>query len=180
MQTLTLNPKSRTTHHACVDVYYHGDQAVAACIVFADWRHDRITHTVISRIKHIKPYRPGKFFERELPCILHVLKKTTVLPDAVVIDGYVWLDEHSPGLGAHLYHALGGNIPVIGVAKSRFKETLYAQKVFRGKSHRPLYVTAAGIDPKSAADCIRQMHGAFRIPTLLKKVDDLCRKGQEI
>ncbi len=179
MEPLTPNPTSPTRYHACVDVYYHDNQAIAACVVFTDWRNERITHRCISRITHLQPYKPGRFYERELPCILQVLKKTTVLLDTVVIDGYVWLDNDCPGLGAHLYSALGGKIPVIGVAKSKFKEPLHAQNVFRGKSRRPLYVTAAGIDPQVAAECIRQMHGRFRIPTLLKTVDSLCRNRQE-
>jgi len=47
--------------------------------------------------------------------------------------------------------------------------------VLRGDSRRPLYVTAAGLDPAAAALHVRSMHGPFRIPTLLKRVDQLCR-----
>ena len=36
-------------------------------------------------------------------------------------------------------------------------------------------MTAVGIDPLAAAEQIRQMHGANRIPTLLKRVDRLTR-----
>ena len=45
----------------------------------------------------------------------------------------------------------------------------------RGKSQTPLFITAAGIDVHTAASFIQSMHGKFRIPTLLKQVDQLCR-----
>ncbi|MCX5894325.1 MAG: endonuclease V [Proteobacteria bacterium] len=128
----------------------------------------------------IKPYTPGKFYERELPCLLQVLKKVKVPLDVVVIDGYVWLGENSPGLGAYLYCALGKKVPVIGVAKSKFKGSEHAEKVFRGNSKRPLYITAAGIDPEVATKNTSHMHGTFRIPTLLKKVDFLCRSSKGV
>jgi len=49
------------------------------------------------------------------------------------------------------------------------------QKIFRGKSTNPLYITSEGIELEIAADLILNMHGIYRIPTLLKKVDQLCR-----
>jgi deoxyribonuclease V len=110
-----------------------------------------------------------------------VLRKVTEPLTTVVIDGYVWLGtDKSPGLGAHLFRALDEQIPVIGVAKSRFKDSTYAYKAFRGYSKRPLYITAAGIDPEVATKNISHMHGKFRIPTLLKKVDFLCQSSKGV
>jgi deoxyribonuclease V len=37
------------------------------------------------------------------------------------------------------------------------------------------FITAAGCDAELAAENIRAMHGPFRLPTLLKRVDRLCR-----
>lgn len=45
----------------------------------------------------------------------------------------------------------------------------------RGTSTSPLFVTAVGIDPQVAADRVRDMHGPFRIPTLVKRADSLAR-----
>lgn len=180
MKPLIQNPEPQSPNHVCVDVHYRENYAIAAGLLFSHWNDDHITGLHLACIGHSKPYKPGKFFERELPCILQVLNKIRVPIDVVVIDGYVWLDKNFPGLGTHVYHALGGKIPVIGVAKSKFREALHAQKVFRGRSSRPLYITAIGIDPNFAANCIKQMHGKFRIPTLLKKVDCLCRDWQKI
>ena len=52
-----------------------------------------------------------------------------------------------------------------------------AVEVFRGRSRSPLYVTAAGMDSSEAAGHIRSMHGKYRIPTLLKRVDRLSRSS---
>jgi deoxyribonuclease V len=64
------------------------------------------------------------------------------------------------------------------VAKSKYKGASGIE-VFRGRSSRPLDVTAAGMDPGAAAERIRRMRGAYRLPTLLKYVDRLAR-GKEI
>jgi deoxyribonuclease V len=103
-----------------------------------------------------------------------------VLPpvDLVVIGGYVWLEgEFMPGLGAHLYDALEGMIPVVGVAKTRFRGADAVCEVRRGTSGRPLFVTAVGVLVELAAEQVRSMHGDHRIPTLLTRVDRLCRRA---
>jgi len=96
----------------------------------------------------------------------------------VIVDGYVWLDANgTPGLGGHLYEALAGKVTVVGVAKTVFRGAGWAIPVTRGSSAVPLFVTAAGIDPKRAAEELKVMHGPYRLPTLLKRVDRLCRQG---
>ncbi|HRJ16128.1 MAG TPA: hypothetical protein PLI34_14115, partial [Saprospiraceae bacterium] len=97
--------------------------------------------------------------------------------DILVVDGFVVLDDTGkPGLGSRLHEALGGNVPVIGVAKSNFAAlNLLKREVLRGDSARPLYITAAGLDLDLAADHIRQMKGEYRMPDLLKKLDQLTR-----
>lgn len=95
--------------------------------------------------------------------------------DILVIDGYVWLEDERPGLGAHLYRALGGKVAVIGAAKTRYAGVTLVQEVRRGTSGSPLYITAAGMDLSEAARHVSEMHGPYRIPTLLKRVDQLCR-----
>ena len=67
------------------------------------------------------------------------------------------------------------HVSVIGVAKTSFHDNDAAIEVARGASARPLYVTAEGIDVTRAADDVRRMHGAHRIPTILKRVDRLAR-----
>ena len=77
----------------------------------------------------------------------------------------------------HLWRQLDGAVPVVGVAKTRFVDTPAEAELIRGTSARPLFVTAAGLSQDEAKRCIARMHGAHRIPTLLKQVDALCRAG---
>ena len=64
---------------------------------------------------------------------------------------------------------------MIGVAKTHFHGATAARPVLRGGSVGHLYVTAAGMDLATACGHIQNMHGNFRMPTLLKEVDRLCR-----
>ncbi len=161
---------------ACTDVYYGQTQAIAACLLFRHWCDDHPSFQLTERIQQPAPYEPGRFYRRELPGLLSVIERVPVRPGVIIIDGYVWLgDEFHPGLGAYLYEALGRAAAVIGVAKALFQEGPAVRAVKRGASLRPLYVTAAGIDLNEAAERVVELHGEFRIPTLLKRVDRLCR-----
>jgi deoxyribonuclease V len=158
-----------------VDVFYRETGALAAVVAFDAWTDSTPAMKATAEIKDVADYEPGRFYVRELPCILAVLKKLLQPPRIVVVDGYVWLREGEPGLGFHLYEALHRAVPVIGVAKTAFDGSAHAVPVIRGGSTRPLYVTAAGIDPGVAAAHITSMHGPHRLPVLLKAVDLLCR-----
>jgi deoxyribonuclease V len=90
------------------------------------------------------------------------------------------LDEHlKPGLGAWLHEALARKIPVAGVAKTSFKGAAWTKKVRRAGSNNPLFVTAVGVDVSEIANLVHEMHGEFRLPTLIKRVDSLVREGQQ-
>ncbi len=163
---------------ACVDVDYRDHESVAAGLLFADWSSAHADAEWIERLPPPAPYQPGEFYRRELPCLLQVLQRAPGPLEAVIIDGYVWLDAESrPGLGGHLYEALQRRIPVIGVAKTAYRGAGFASAVRRGESHSPLYVTAVGIPTEQAAAGIQKMHGPYRLPTLLKRVDQLARQG---
>ena len=163
---------------ACVDVAYTDTTAYAAGITFRDWTDANALKEQLVQLSDVQEYEPGQFFRRELPCLLAVLRALPPV-DVIVIDGYVWMgDGNKPGLGAHLYQALGERTPVVGVAKTKFRGAHCASEVIRGKSTRPLFVMAAGISPECAAGHVRAMHGHYRIPTLLKRVDRLCRNAQ--
>jgi deoxyribonuclease V len=163
---------------AAVDVDYRADATIAACVVFRDWSDATEVAHYIDRGPIADPYIPGEFYRRELPALLRVLSKVPDGLGAVIIDGYVWLaGEDQPGLGAHLYDALNHRVAVIGVAKAAFHTSSVAIPIFRGTSKRPLLITSTGIDVNIAAVNIQRMHGASRVPTLLKRVDQLCRQA---
>ncbi len=163
---------------AAVDVDYRATETVAAAVVFAAWDDaaPTIEHTV--RLARAAPYRPGAFWLRELPGLLAVIEALPVVPACVLVDAYVWLPpDRQPGLGARLHDALGQRAAIVGVAKNPLVGDVLAIPVLRGGSKRPLFVTSAGLDPTDAAAGVQRMHGVYRVPTLLRRVDRLGREA---
>jgi len=160
---------------AAVDVHYDEAHRVghAAAVVFEKWEDAEPVGEFVADIDNVDAYIPGEFFRRELPCLLAVLAKIDAKLDVVIIDGYVRLNE-KPGLGEHLFEALGRNVAVVGVAKTKFVGAP-AIEVLRGGSKSSLYVSSIGVKAEETADCVARMHGSHRIPTLLKRVDRLAR-----
>ena len=162
-----------------IDAYYFGEQAKVVGLVFKDWKDTTPFEVKSIYLDAIAPYEPGSFYKRELPCIqalltLFDLNSITLL----LIDGYVYLnDARKLGLGAYLHQALEGKIPVVGVAKTSFhSNTSNVVQVVRGESKNPLYVTAVGTDLEAVAQGIQTMHGAYRIPYLLKLLDQITKQ----
>lgn len=162
--------------HVCLDVGYDDTSALSACVGFHDWADRSAAVSFCESIENVMPYESGKFFQRELPCLLMAIEKVAQPIETIIIDGNVRLDDKGrPGLGQYLFEAVDGRAAVIGVAKTKFDGLDSAQVLFRGDSIRPLYVTAVGIEECAAAKLIGSMHGPHRIPTLLKLVDRLSR-----
>jgi deoxyinosine 3'endonuclease (endonuclease V) len=165
-----------------IDVYYGEEKANAAAISFKDWKTEEIISIKSCIVDNLQPYIPGEFYKRELPCLLQVLdlyEKKEI--EIIIIDGYVTLNNKGKlGLGGYLYKALGEKIPIIGVAKRAFFEnTDNTISIKRGESQNPLYVTSMGMDNQRAAEKIQKMKGEFRMPHLLKLVDQESRKKDE-
>ena len=157
-----------------IDVHYRETYAKAVAIEFEDWQVENPTKINQVLLPEIAPYIPGQFYKRELPCIVEVLEQSNLsLVETIIIDGYVTLDDtKKPGLGRYLYEYLEKSIPVIGVAKTSFKDNKkFVREVFRGESKQPLFVTCVGMKLEEAAKRILEMSGEFRIPTLLKILD---------
>lgn len=158
----------------CVDVHYSDDGATGAAVAFEDWSSSVIADQIVMRFAAASDYQPGEFYKRELPCILPLLQSLRVKAKTVLVDGYVWLRDNKPGLGAHLHKALNEQVTVIGIAKNEFVGAP-AVEVLRGESKRPLYVTSAGMDVQNATAHVAEMNGQHRIPEMLKLVDQLSR-----
>lgn len=163
---------------ACVDTYYTSEVSRTGVVLFENWSDEFATREFVDERRQ-KPadYVPGRFFQRELPCILTAISPFAGEFHTIIIDGYVWLDHSGrKGLGALLFETLNKSIVVIGVAKNRFSES-NGTEVFRGTSHKPLIVTTAGIDELEAAHFIERMHGQHRVPSLIKRADYVSRHG---
>ena len=161
---------------AAVDVHYLASGGACAAVVTAG---DALFSGALAArsvpVSRVLPYRPGQFFLRELPPLRAALTGAGRLA-LVVIDGYVDLDPGGrPGLGAHVHAEFG--VPVIGVAKTAFRTATHAVPVTRGRSARPLFITAAGISREDAASLVRQMAGRYRLPDALRRADLVARQG---
>jgi len=161
---------------AAFDVSYSDKKACAAAVTFDRFDASEPTAEYSASFPVQSDYIPGEFYRRELPPIVALIEKYDIRPDIVVIDGYVFLDGiEKPGLGARLYEYLHAKVPVIGVAKNRFKDLPEGFAVYRKGSIKPLYVTSVGIDLERAKQAVISMHGNHRIPAMLKRVDLLSR-----
>ena len=161
-----------------LDVAYTATHGRAIALAFATWDAAAPLATYSATTSPIAAYEPGDFYRRELPCLLAVLEEVDLTAvRCLLVDGYVTLGpEQRPGLGQHLYKAFGCQVPVVGVAKTRFAGVApQVAPVLRGHSRNPLYVTSAGLPLAEAAAGVAAMHGQHRLPTLLKRLDDLTK-----
>ncbi|MCJ7935883.1 MAG: endonuclease V [Chryseobacterium sp.] len=160
------------------DTYYYEDYANTVCIAFEEWTSEKEVEIFTEQTAISSGYESGAFYKRELPCILSLLKKITVRKgDIIIVDGYVTLNnEGENGLGGYLYDALDQQYPVVGIAKNEFTAPdSQRRNVYRGESKTPLFLTAKGIEVDKIKPEIERMYGAFRIPALLKKLDQMSR-----
>lgn len=156
-----------------VDAHYRYPGASVAGVGALSWTADVPAFTRAVWVPEVEAYEPGQFYRRELPCLLALLAGVEEHIETVIVDGYTDLGT-GPGLGRRLHDATG--IPVVGVAKSRFRSAP-AVEVLRGGSTAPLFVTVAGCGAEDAAKNVRAMAGAHRIPTLLAMADRASRDG---
>jgi deoxyribonuclease V len=162
---------------AFLDVAYAADAAGVACVLADAWT----AATPVAEISDCvacapAAYMPGEFYKRELPLLRSMIDGLGFRPAVIVVDGYVWLGgKEAPGLGARLHEVFRSTVPVVGIAKTAYRDDTWSERIYRGKSRRPLYVTSAGIENVEVAGLVSTMHGGYRIPTLLQRVDRLAR-----
>jgi deoxyribonuclease V len=157
-----------------VDVHYLDESRARAAVVGAADQSFAVIALADTAVATVEAaYRPGEFYRRELPPLRAVIPRSGRLA-LIVVDGYVDLDAAGrPGLGAQVHREFGA--PVIGVAKTSFRTATHAAQVFRGRSGRPLYVTAAGMPIVEAAQMVAEMAGSFRLPDALRLANRLAR-----
>jgi deoxyribonuclease V len=160
---------------AALDVFYDDGHASAGCVVFDSWSDGEAmaTHRVL--VPGVRPYRAGRFFERELSPLRTVLEESGGQFSHIIIDGYVHLKDGRMGLGAHLHEALPYPAVVIGVAKNPLSIADRFETIYRGRSTKALFVSSIGCSVDEAAAIIVGMHGSYRIPTLLRQADQIAR-----
>lgn len=160
-----------------VDALYDDKTATGqvAGVLFPRWGSLMPSREYLIEVNNVAPYKSGEFYKRELPSILALLDVVSEPVELIIVDGYVDLEPGHAGIGRHLYEHLGQKVPIIGIAKSRFRSAQAAE--VRRHGTRPLFVTSAGIPQDEAAKHVLSMVGPNRIPDLLKRVDTLTRQS---
>lgn len=163
-----------------VDVHYKQEYAKTVVVLFEDWTSEIPKEVIEVTTLDVVEYEPGFFYKRELPCLLEALQKVDLATiDVIIIDGYVFVDDaYAHGLGGYLFEALDRKIPVVGIAKTKFqRNTATVMEVFRGESKNPLFVSSIGIALDFVAQKTKEMHGNFRLPHLLKLMDQKTKEA---
>jgi len=170
--------KPRNQYKFAVDVHYNDNgTANVSSLEFEEWNASDYKYASTKIVENIKPYESGQFYKRELPCIISILGEFNLdLVEYIIIDGYVWLGTvDKPGLGTYLYHAFNQKIPIIGVAKSKYDHTPQDEDFAIEFAYNTASLEGNTITLEEAKNFIQKMHGDNRIPTLLKKVDQIAR-----
>ncbi len=160
------------------DTYYNQKSAKVVGALF-DWSDTTPKKLITINYNKVLPYESGKFYKRELPCILKLLEEIDIaILEAITIDGHCYTSNQKDfGLGAHLWKSLDYRVPIIGIAKNSFHNTeKVTTAIIRGVSKKPLYISSIGYDLKLAVKNVKKMKGNYRIPDILKIVDQETRE----
>jgi len=92
-----------------------GSLAAGAAVVWDTARGEPVA-AATATLPHPAPYRPGRFFERELPVLLAALGQLPVRPDLLLADAHGTAHPERLGLACRL--GLAARTPSVGCARS--------------------------------------------------------------
>jgi deoxyribonuclease V len=141
------------------------------------------------------PYVPGLLSFREAPAALEALAQLSTRPDLLLCDGQGRAHPRRFGLACHI--GLLGDIPAIGVAKSRLvgehepvdkergsRRPLYHDEeivgmVLRTRTNvKPLYVSVGHrVSLETAVEYVLQCAPRYRLPETTRWADRLANRG---
>jgi len=81
------------------DVHYYEDFAFVAYVLFENEHSSEPFKTGKIRCDNIKPYVPGQFYKRELPCLLKALEAIEEPINLIYVDANVWLGDEKSAQG---------------------------------------------------------------------------------
>ena len=145
------------------------------------------------------PYVPGLLAFREAPVMLAVLKKLTLKPDVLLVDGHGVAHPRGVGIASHLGVVLG--VPSVGVAKTVLVGEYDEPAQERGSTSplrhmgetvglalrtrsgvRPVFVSVGHrVDLESAARLALACCGRFRLPEPIReahRIANLSRRSR--
>jgi deoxyribonuclease V len=192
-QVVTKDQLGAVQRVAGVDAHYTVDGVWAAIAVMTFPDLVLVQSAVIRRLPAF-PYVPGLLAFREAPAILEVLNRLSEKPDLLLVDGHGLAHPRRFGLACHL--GVLGDVPTIGVAKSRLVGTYQEPGIERGvwselvdhgetigavlrtrSAVRPVFVSVGHrISLTTAIDLVLRCTGRFRLPEPIRAADSLSRK----
>lgn len=175
------------------DTYYYNGYSYTVGGVFKFWGDKEVAYYVTSRRNGIDAdYKPGELYKREMPCIMQCLSMLNLDHiDTIIIDGFVWLSEDgktlTKALGARLQDEIFNKYQtkktIVGIAKNKYHVDIPdCVEVERGlESKKPLFITCSETCfTEHYAAHIKGMYGDYRIPNIIKAVDNRTREfGEE-
>jgi deoxyribonuclease V len=178
---------------AGVDAHYNADHIWAAVQVMTLHALAKVESALVDRPLTF-PYVPGLLSFREAPAILDAMSRLSERPDLLLVDGQGLARPRRFGLACHL--GVLGDLPTIGVAKSRLVGTYrepgiergaWSELVDRGETIgavlrtrsavRPVFVSIGHrISLKTAIDFVLRCTSHFRLPEPIRAADTLSRQ----
>lgn len=161
-----------------IDVHYKEQYAKIVGVIF-EWNDGTPRKIYTTTLTGVAPYVPGKFYQRELPCILKLLEQIPLEAlETIIVDGHCYINnEGDHGLGGYLWTALDRQVPIIGLAKNKLDgNDQFSFPIYRGNSKKALFVSTIGTDPKCAMERIVEMKEDYRMPAVLKELDRITKE----
>lgn len=170
-----------------IDIYYEEDSAHVVGIMFESLEHDSVPSEIYECFSAVESgYISGQFYKRELPPIIDLLENYIGLSrisaevEMIILDGFYMLSNNNEGLGKHLESYLdskGIKVEIMGIAKSGVSSfSQFAQSCIRGKhgTTSPLWVNGS-VRGKNYSKLVKKMSGEYRLPDILKYLDNLTK-----
>jgi len=163
-----------------LDVSYVDDYALGVLVILDNKLN--IVEIINQKARVEFPYIPGLLAFREAPVILECLRKSSVEPDILILDGQGIAHPRKFGIASHIGVLL--DIPSIGVAKNRLYGTcekpvhvgdaepiydeiggLIGYCYLSKRNTNPIYISPGHLcDPDSAMLFIKSLMRGYKLP----------------
>ncbi len=127
--------RSEIKYVAGVDAAFHHNKIVGVATAIEYGTGTLVEYSVVEKNVHV-PYIPGLLAFREAPAYISAIKKLSIEPDIVMVDGHGLTHPRGLGIATHIGLVLGK--PSIGVAKKK----LYGEEIVEDNE---TYIYAHGV-----------------------------------
>lgn len=180
---------------AGVDVAYTNEHSVGAVVVL-DYNSMKSVEKKIAVTETRFPYIPTLLSFREIPPVVSAIRKLTIKPDVLLVDGQGRAHPHRLGFASHLGVIL--DVATIGVAKNIlcgrvaerenkfwkpiiYEEEIIGGVVFTRLDAKPVYVSIGHkISLETAIKIVLACSRGYRIPEPIRKAHMIAEKTKRM